>query len=350
MSRRTLTAIHKWLGLTLGLLIALQALTGAVLQFRDDLVRLASPAPPAAEVSALVDRAPPGSHVKRIDFDHGGRPALVHVQAPHGLEFHVPVPGAASGEVALAESGTAMLMHWVFRVHHDLLFGTVGRWVNGLLAGALLITTIIGVVLWWPGRGRLAKGLKVKWTAPPVRRWFDVHKITGLGFSVLLLATAATGVGLAYVQEMRAAMVPPIPAVAVAGRVAGDALPVDRLVSKAGAEAPGLNRRDIRFLGATGLPYRFLFHAGDAASTAPPVQIVMDPFSGAVLWRSDTADRPAVATVLDWLYPIHTQFAVGPLGRWLSAVMGVALVVLAVAGFLLWLARRRIRKKPSVRI
>lgn len=348
MNKKTLAIVHRWFGLTLGLLLVLQALAGTVLHFRDDLVRLSVGADrPVCTIAHLLARVPPDRHVQRIAFDGGGCAALVRLQAPDHLEFHVPVRGAAAGGIDLIESPVAGGLHWVFAFHHNMLMGTAGRWLNGLLAAGLLATTVIGIVLWWPGRARLGKALRVKWRAPPVRRWFDVHKITGLGFSLLVVATAATGVGLSFAYEMRTALVPPMPTVAVAGRSAGDALAVDDLVRRAQAQAPGLKRRGIRFLGATNLPYRFLFHADAPAGAAPPVQILIDPFSGQLVWRSDTAARPAVATALDWLYPIHTRFALGPVGRWLSVATGLALVILTGAGVLLWLSRRRVRAKGA---
>ena len=145
MNKKTLAIVHRWFGLTLGLLLVLQALAGTVLHFRDDLVRLSVGADrPACTIAHLLARVPPDRHVQRIAFDGGGCPALVRLQAPDHLEFHVPVRGAAAGGIDLIESPVAGGLHWVFAFHHNMLMGTAGRW--------------LAATAWRPANGEWGRG------------------------------------------------------------------------------------------------------------------------------------------------------------------------------------------------
>mgnify|MGYP002628104695 CR=1 FL=1 len=131
---------------------------------------------------------------------------------------------------------------WIYKLHWQLLAGQTGATVMGLAGIAMLVLLASGLVAWWPRRGFVRAALRWKRDAAPVRRLYDVHKVTALVSVIVLFAVIPTGVMLAFPQVTRPALErvsplfapPPIKVVPAIGRP----LSLDDLVSRAQARFP----------------------------------------------------------------------------------------------------------------
>ena len=91
---------------------------------------------------------------------------------------------------------------WLVDLHDNLLLGPDGRTVNGI--GGILVLVLIGsgVVIWWPGRGRVWRSIVVG--KPEASRRFarQLHNALGIWSLALLLVWAITAVYFAFPEPV----------------------------------------------------------------------------------------------------------------------------------------------------
>jgi uncharacterized iron-regulated membrane protein len=87
-------------------------------------------------------------------------------------------------------------MEWLVSLHDDLLAGSVGRKINGIGGGILLVIALTGMVLWWPGQRAWVRSLYVPLkTARPL---WHLHSAVGFWACVLLLNWSFTSLYLSF--------------------------------------------------------------------------------------------------------------------------------------------------------
>ncbi len=214
--RRALFQIHLWIGIATGLYIALIALTGSILVYRNELYSAFSPQP------RLVENA--GTPLSREDLE-----AAVRRTFPDDRVVVVepgPTPDHAA-DVTLERDGerTRRLVHpatgadlgptlplgyrvsaWMLDLHDNLLGGETGRRVNGIGAFALLVLCATGLIVWWPGVSRWRHSVFVDVRANWKRLNWSVHSVLGLWFFVFILMWSLTGVYLSLPEQVSAVL------------------------------------------------------------------------------------------------------------------------------------------------
>lgn len=73
----------------------------------------------------------------------------------------------------------------------------------GCIGLTLLISTVTGLILWYPSPGKLKRALTIKSNASPERLNFDLHKTFGFYTSVILLFLILSGVYLTFPEYGR---------------------------------------------------------------------------------------------------------------------------------------------------
>jgi len=214
--RRALFQIHLWVGVATGLYIALIALTGSILVYRNELYNAFSPQP------RLVENA--GTPLSREDLD-----AAVRRRFPEARIVGVepgPTPNHAA-DVTLERHGerTRRLVHpatgadlgptlpvgyrftaWMLDLHDNLLGGETGRRVNGIGALALLMLCATGLVVWWPGVSRWRRSVFVDVRANWKRLNWNLHSVLGIWFFVFILMWSLTGLYLSLPEQVSAVL------------------------------------------------------------------------------------------------------------------------------------------------
>ena len=135
--------IHLWTGLILGLYVVVLSATGSALVYRRELVaRFRTPVPAVDqtaqrlsmdEMRSRVERAYPGYQITDIKEAITRRTAVVNVYVERNGEtterLFNPYTGEDLGD-AFTRGEQAVL--WTVRLHDDLLYGTSGRYWNGV--------------------------------------------------------------------------------------------------------------------------------------------------------------------------------------------------------------------------
>lgn len=218
-ARRTLFWCHFVVGMTIGLVVAFIATTGAIMAFQDHViafaersveVQSASKAPCVSVEAALqAVRAQTGEIPASVQvFSDAARPALVTM--PHGETFLVDGCG---GRVLAAGSrwrkffeNDQNLHRWLAlsRGRHETM-----RALKNAAVVAFLFLLLSGLVLWVPRQWRatnlrsallLRRGLKGK-----ARLW-NVHQVFGVFAAIPLISIILTGLMMAYPWAMQTAL------------------------------------------------------------------------------------------------------------------------------------------------
>ena len=209
---KSIQRVHRWVGLTIGPVIVMMALTGAVNLFRSPLepiidaglltVESCAERVPLDRLAANARAVHPAAALDFIKITAGAEgsarmPATRVRFTDRDSVYLNPCTGAVLGQRARfgGVMGAAEQLH-------TMRFGE-----NGELPGVTAICAILfavfliggGLMMWWPARGRGVVGMlkfDARLTGPA--RSFNRHKTIGVYASLVLLALVLTALPLAF--------------------------------------------------------------------------------------------------------------------------------------------------------
>ena len=204
--RQIILPLHRWIGLIIGPIFATIGLTGSVMVFGKEidewLIR--------QQFGSVIVRGKPLS-IEQIftQFTQIYRDlpnlqiqvisTLAEPNTPYRVLFQsatAPVMEAIvnpySGSVMGTREAETTLIRLVAKLHHELLAGTGGEIVVGLVGLVLLIAIGTGLAL-SQGWKRLTTSFVIKWSAPWARLSRDLHKTIGIVVAFFLMLTVITG-------------------------------------------------------------------------------------------------------------------------------------------------------------
>lgn len=199
-TRSRLVLLHRWLGLTAGVIFAIAAGTGGVLVYADDLdALLGGPrfqTTPGLigphEIQAAVEREVPHGRVIRVIWPTNGV-NIVSVRVTDGVRQRDLVLDAGTG-ATLDPRPPHWLLTTTRRLHAGLLMGPTGALIVQLASAAALISLAAGLCLWWPGLRRLASGFRMRLRRGAYLMNLDLHQLLGILALPLLVVMTLTGV------------------------------------------------------------------------------------------------------------------------------------------------------------
>jgi uncharacterized iron-regulated membrane protein len=144
--RQLIFQVHFWLGMMASAYVFIMSVSGAVIVFRDELA-------PIVSVEWVV---------------------RLHEQWLIGASGHV-----------------------LNRLHEQWLIGASGHVLNGMGAVSLLVLSVTGAVIWWPGRAYWRRSLTIEWSARWPRIIWDAHSALGFWFLPFVAMWSVSGLYLA---------------------------------------------------------------------------------------------------------------------------------------------------------
>jgi uncharacterized iron-regulated membrane protein len=373
-ARRALSLAHRYSGLLIALLAVLAALTGSLLTFAPELDRLLNPellSPPLpaagasrrplaeqiAAAEAKQSNEPDWQAAFIVPAQRDGQSSAIWMRRPDpqksgSSRFRQVLVNPYTGKVlgqrerSRSDWSRAGFIRSLARLHGDLLLGAAGRWIMGIGALIWVLTSLVGLYLWWPGRQKLALALAIKRGAGRRRLIFDLHRASGFYSAPVLLVVAFTGIYLALPATVRSlvAVVAPL-ADARSPRAGAPAdgamLDPDQAITVARSVFPDGELRRVSLPSGPNQAYVVAFQrAPDVARTSGGRSVVgIDPYRGDVLSISDGAKAPAGNIFINWQLPLHSGSAFGLPGRVLVFVAGLIATLLAASGLLIWWQR-----------
>lgn len=357
--RPALLKVHRWLGLTAGLLLMLNALTGAMMLAARPLDRALHAQ--LFEVAASGNAVPVEDIRQSLLREFGGeasftlRPPrqpdesmLVHVRSTtwKGQAYYDPYTGARLGAREEHE-GFANLL---FEFHSALLSGDTGKKVLAFNTLTMLLMLLTGLLLWWPRRWRGAFAVNLR--SGLFRGLSDLHRVGGVLLGGWILVCVASGTWMAWrpisqwVTQVagQKALAPPLVPAAAQGRAAT----ADEMLATANTALPG---GLVGYLGLPAKPTTAVRVRKKLADDPHPnglSSVWLHPQTGAVLRVDRWTQLDIGARLYAWVYPFHAGLLAGALGVVATAAAGLVLFGFGVSGTWLWWLRRRMRASPPV--
>lgn len=200
--KKLIAQIHLWLGLIVGLIIMIIALTGAIYCFAPELQNRTQPYRkvqqentaflPPSTLKQIAEKELPGKQAKRIYY--GNKEQSVHVLFRNKEEYSYSVfINPYHGNVLKVRNNKKDFFSVTLDLHRTLLIPhghEVVRWSTV----AFFIIIVSGLVIWWPRNKRAAKqGFTIKLRTSPKRLNYDLHRVLGFYASWVILLTVFTG-------------------------------------------------------------------------------------------------------------------------------------------------------------
>lgn len=357
--KQTSLKLHRWIGLSVGLLLLIQGLTGAILVFRDELEPLLQPSLIVAEqparlpVQALLDafhRAHPEAELQRADFPESAREAVIlswKAKDAPGLTAIDPY----SARIVRDGPSSRWPLEVVFNIHDALLAGPVGETLIGIEGLALLAMAISGILHWWPGAARLRQGFRVRLNGNADLRWRTLHRSVGAGVSLILILSAVTGALMVWKPSFRAALSTVTkaegkPSPKVAKQEGRAMLPVDPLIAAARAHYGDTSLRQLRF-SSGGRVVAIYLESNRTIRADGTAQAYFNRYEGTEVAHYIAGTQSAASEGIDWLYTVHTGRWGGVVTRALMVLVGLTLAGMAASGLWLWISRTGKQRKRT---
>lgn len=395
--RRALFQVHLWVGIALLAYAIVIGLTGSALVFRDEMehamwpaVYRVAPVQRSITMQAAVDRIQsdrPGWVLFALrDFNTPGqattalmRPAVGQLSANYRQVYFDP----NTGQVLLDRLRYGGWLGWLANVHEYLLAGATGLIVSGWMAVGLLVLCVTGIILWWPGIQRWTGALMVN----PKARWkrlnWELHSVLGFWTCAALIAVTFTGLDFAFprtigdVVELAtgSSLTPPsTPTISMKRQspsngpsVSHPVMNIDQAIEAVRVALPREAPAGYLQLPSTqagAVQYKATGYYTGSLPFSELVRVTMDARTGAILAYGDTRKESRGSRIEQYFTTVHFGsfggdglFGVAIKSVWV--MVGVAPVVLAVTGFIMywnrklrpaWLRMKRLRASPGLKV
>lgn len=371
--------VHLWLGLALGLFLSIFGITGSILVFHAEINELLNPklltvkAPEANLVYkplAEIFQAGQGAMPKNAAHTFANYPR--NDEAAFKLRFSLPLTekqeGVTESWEVYVNPYTAQVIGKrlmgssdslfpktfigiIFELHYALFLGEdTGYLIVGIMGALLIISTLTGLIVWWPLTGKWRQAVTIKLKSSTERLNFDLHKTFGFYSAVVIIPVLFSGIYMnipqyvvpvlelfspvTYRYWFKSQPTPEKPSITMADAVdiAEKRYPTGRADWIYGATEP------------TGTYTVCKDGVEEPGSLIRRRCVVIDRYSGVILDVDDPSIGTAGEVFTHWQWPLHSGQAFGMTGRILVFLSGLVCPVLFVTGIIRWLQKRRAAK------
>ncbi|WP_420226752.1 PepSY-associated TM helix domain-containing protein [Pigmentiphaga litoralis] len=299
---------------------------------------------------------------------------------PNDQVFVDPYRGVVVGERKWGDIGQGWknLMPFIYRLHFSLALDTIGSYVFGVIALLWTLDCFVGAYLTFPAalktkrpdrkswRRRWWPSWKVRWDGGPYKVNFDLHRAGGLWVWAMLFVFAWSSVAFnlseVYDPVMKTVLAHQ-PEVATPVARASDSAPVmdwrharetgRRLMAElAPAQVPAVVVLHEEALGydASARTYRYVVRSDrDIRDHRGSTRLTFDGTAGRFVHVWLPTGTAAGDTVRTWLTSLHMAAVWGLPFDVFVTVMGIAVAMLSVTGFVIWWKKWRGRRAQAAR-
>ncbi len=380
--------LHLWLGMTVGILVFIIALTGALYVFKDEVQDLLRKDAIFHHEPDIRNKAPLPIHTLE---------AAVQAQCNEKYQVHwvdVPVDKSRSYQFVYYETNPAgwnyfrefiiyktayvnpftgkviavldekngffnilKFIHWSF-----LLNSNWGKYLTGIPVLVFLVMLITGIILWWP-KNKKARKQRFWFQWKNIKAWrrknYDLHNILGFYSSLIALIIAITGLFYAFAFVGNAIYFTfsggktSMPDLSNIVTTAPDSVWNKATIDKIGAQVEALYPTASSYsldLGNDHMDHHehtnFSVYVKQLSYSYHIMhQLVFDENSGRLLRNYNYHEKNLGEKVIGANYDIHVGAILGLPTKILAFVASLICASLPITGFLVWYGRRR-KKRP----
>jgi uncharacterized iron-regulated membrane protein len=353
--RRLIFNVHLLIALIAGTFITVLGVTGSIIAFEPELDRLLHPhlsyVAPGGRILSLREIG------EAVSQNFGGEPIIAYLPSSSPnlssevlLSRGVVCVNQYTGAVLGVRTRGQTFLGFVRTLHIRLAFGHAGRNIMRCSGVAMLFSLVSGLYLWWP-----IKRIRIQANWRSRRFWFDVHNSVGI-FSLLpLFVLTLTGTIIGF-EDQAATLIDKLmgPAIVNTQKTAArleptpGAVPItpDEAVAIARVQMPGAIPYRVQMPRYGGVYRVTLLYPQDRISGARNL-LTVDPYSGNVLFSSQSKDLSARERVLATNEAIHTGDILAMPSRIIASLASAILPLQALSGLLMWLRRNKVMPTPS---
>lgn len=344
---RLLRQFHQFVAAMVGLILIVVATSGFLMTFRDQMLRAEFPHLFPEEQSAVnaqavaewiaAGEASLDAHAM-VDSVYApfaapmpvGAPLLVrHLHDEEGMRMEVfAVTGAGGVEAVDPASSLSMLPTFL----HTVLLAPRGEYAAFAASVLVVLGIISGVLVWWPGAGRIGASLSPS-SARTTRRKFRLcHIWIGLTAAPVLLVILFSGQATWLLLWLRE---PP------AFSKLAECEPPASWAERAAAverEFPAMELASMTMAADGGAVTVALRPPASSSAARRGVTFVHVDRCGRVMGEATNRWRRVDDAVTPWLIPIHGGRILGAFGQTLVAAAALALIALLATGLWNWLS------------
>lgn len=360
-TRQRLFQLHGWAGVNLGLLLLVICLSGAVATLSSEIDWLLNPSIRATGAN---------SHAGWAKVYESARAAsegekILYVTAPLSTGFAYEAVTMApdnsmrrifidpqSGEVQA--TGSWFNTQRFFRDFHRFLFMPLfGRYLIYVFGLVLLFSAMTGILFYKSWYKHL---FTLRFHRGTRAFWSDLHRLTGVWSVLFAIIIGGTGVWY-FVEDLlyRFELMPPEPAIKIEDQKlaalgpATQPLDLDELVARAHRVFPELEVQFVVPSSAPNEPVRFAGQATAWLVRERANRVMVDPFSGDMLYLQRGEDLSLFERWTDTADPLHFGTFAGLSSKVIWFAFGMLLPLLTLTGgYLSWKRARTMINKQRV--
>ncbi len=348
--------VHKWIGLTLAVLIIPICLTGSALVWHDWLEAKLEPQRhasygeaalvPSRYSDAANNAVAADERIASMRFEGDGGPLVVTATKaaepnssarPERTNVWLNPTNAAPIDKASADAGLVRVMH---NLHGSLMVPGWGRTIVGWVGAFMFVSSISGLWLWWPLTGSVRGGLR--WKRRNTTN-ANLHYFSGFWVLIPLAMLSFTGAWISFPRVFSAFESGPTPNPADRARamraapLAETNMTVDAAVIAAQVHATG-RLVSINWPTDQKASWRIGFERKGG-----PAEVSVDDADGKVT----PPKPPQPETIARQMRRWHDGTGMGAIWQTVIFLGGIIPALLSITGIIIWWRARKPRQKAK---
>mgnify|MGYP006269588101 CR=1 FL=1 len=379
--RKLWLKVHLWLGLTMGLLLSIYGISGSLLVFHAEINEFLHPD------ILVVDVPNPPKYTPLVDIFTAGRKNMSakaiqtfvtfprNEHAAFQLVFSLddengvtqrwlvgvnPYNAQLTGKQLLGVSTDILprrFIDFVFELHYALLLPwSISSPIVALSGMLLIISTLTGLIVWWPLTGRWRQALAFKTGTGKIRLNYELHRLSGFYTLIIMIPVLFSGVYMVAPQHV-------VPLIEMFSPVTyrywfkslspdykKEMIDMEQAVAIAIKQYPNGSPNIIYGATEPTKTYMVCLDGVDVPGSILERRCtVIDSYNGKVLDLDDPSLPNATAGEIftHWQWPLHSGQAFGMTGRVLIFITGLICPILFATGIIRWLQKRKALKTKN---
>ena len=338
----TASRLHRYLSWAVGLWLVLLCVSGAVLLYKNPLLRWQYPQlqhiQPAADIShwgPLLNRLQQDAQFRYVKFPAADALWLEAVTFDNSRYYYNP-----QYQLLLTRTVRCDWLDWLYDFHLHLLAGKAGHTVNGIIGLLSLLLLLSGLWQWWPRRfsRRLFHLPRPDSSLRSVRQY---HSLLALLLLPLLLLTSATGAMMVFSQQTQSVLHTLLPPAAPSAQPLRSIAPVPlsatnwtAALQNAQQHWPVQALRLVSLRQKDNEPISFRAKAADEWHPNGRGVLQLDPQDNSILYAVTAAELATAEQLRNSFYPLHIAAVGGTLYQLALLFTGLLSLTLLLLGLL----------------